>query len=139
MENLRHVPIVDDDQQLLGLVSQHDVICAMHSFFDGSLDQAQQLRRPPMAWSPLAGGKLFTEQSEHAERLRACLDRLAEQYQAQVDQLAFAWLLHHPAQILPVIGSQSLERIALASKSAHIALTDNDWYDIWEAGGSHLP
>jgi CBS domain-containing protein len=40
VEVLRHVPIVDDDQQLLGLVSQHDVICANHSFFDGSLDQS---------------------------------------------------------------------------------------------------
>ena len=109
------------------------------AFFDGSLDQAQQLRRSPMAWSPLAGGKIFTEDSERANRLRACLSRLAKQNHAETDQLAFAWLLHHPAQILPVIGSQSLERITLAAKSAHIALSDNDWYDIWEAGGSHLP
>jgi predicted oxidoreductase len=28
--------------------------------YDGALDQCQQLRVPPMAWSPLAGGKLFT-------------------------------------------------------------------------------
>ena len=39
VENIRHVPIAAADQQLLGLVSQHDVICAMHSFVDVSLDQ----------------------------------------------------------------------------------------------------
>ena len=39
VENIRHVLMAADDQQLLGLASQHDVICAMHSFFDDSLDQ----------------------------------------------------------------------------------------------------
>jgi CBS-domain-containing membrane protein len=40
VENIRHVLMTADDQQLLGLASQHDVICAMHSFFDDSLDQS---------------------------------------------------------------------------------------------------
>ena len=43
VENIRHVPIAAADQQLLGLVSQHDVICAMHSFVDVSLDQFLEL------------------------------------------------------------------------------------------------
>ena len=40
VENIRHVLMAADDQQLLGLASQHDVVCAMHSFFDDSLDQS---------------------------------------------------------------------------------------------------
>ena len=40
VENIRHVPIAAADQELLGLVSQHDLICAMHSFVDVSLDQS---------------------------------------------------------------------------------------------------
>ena len=39
VENIRHVSIAAVNQQLLGLVSQHDVICAMHPFVDVSLDQ----------------------------------------------------------------------------------------------------
>ena len=39
VENIRHVLMAADDQQLLGLASQHDVICAMHPFVDVSLDQ----------------------------------------------------------------------------------------------------
>ena len=40
VENIRHVPIAADDQQLLGLASQYDVVCTMHSSVDGSLDQS---------------------------------------------------------------------------------------------------
>ena len=40
VENIRHVLMAADDQQLLGLASQHDVTCAMHSFLDDSLDQS---------------------------------------------------------------------------------------------------
>jgi len=40
VESIRHVPIAAADQELLGLVSQHDLICAMHSFVDVSLDQS---------------------------------------------------------------------------------------------------
>ena len=40
VENIGHAPIAAADQQLLGLAPQHDVVCAMHSFFDDSLDQS---------------------------------------------------------------------------------------------------
>jgi hypothetical protein len=39
VENICHVPIAAAGQEPLGLVSQHDVICATHSFVDVSLDQ----------------------------------------------------------------------------------------------------
>jgi len=42
---------------------------------DGTLDQAQRLRRPPMAWSPLAGGRLFDDHDERAGRVRAAVGR----------------------------------------------------------------
>jgi len=34
VENIGHVLMAADDQQLLGLAPQHDVVCAMHSFFN---------------------------------------------------------------------------------------------------------
>lgn len=109
------------------------------AFHNGTLDQAQQLRRPPMAWSPLAGGKLFTELSSRTEPVRDCLLKMAAQYQCSEDQIAYAWLLRHPAQIIPVVGSQSLHRLKQAVDSTQIKLSDNDWYTIWESAGGKLP
>lgn len=123
------------------LVTNQVEISVLHhdAFHDGSLDQAQQLARPPMAWSPLAGGQLFGGTEPHQVAVRKCLVELAQQYSCSVDQLAFAWLLKHPANIVPIVGSQSLTRINSACESLHLKLSRDHWYDIWEAADGLLP
>ncbi|MBB3170183.1 aldo/keto reductase [Simiduia aestuariiviva] len=110
-----------------------------HSFHDGSLDQAQTLRRPPMAWSALAGGRLFNAEDERARSVRDCLQQLALKYDCSIDQLALAWLLKHPAHIMPIVGSGSLARIQSACGSLDVEMSRDDWYTLWEANGGELP
>jgi len=70
--------------------------------YDGTLDQCQQLRVPAMAWSPLAGGRLFTNTAEKTARMRTVLPKIgAELGGAAVEQVALAWLLLHPARCYP--------------------------------------
>ena len=113
----------------------------MDPLFDGTLDQCQRLRIRPMAWSPLAGGKLFAADHEAAARVRARMAELSPRYgQATAEQLAYAWLLAHPAQPVVVIGTNRLDRIATAARAADIQLEREDWYALWEAAqGRRIP
>jgi predicted oxidoreductase len=101
---------------------------------DGTLDQCQRLGIRPMAWSPLAGGKLFAKDSAAAGRLAAEAKLLADTYDgATLEQLAYAWVLAHPARPQPIIGSNRIERIETAARALSIKLEREDWYALWVA------
>lgn len=113
----------------------------MDPLADGVLDQCQRKRVQPMAWSPLASGKLFDPENPAAQRLAATATALSPKYGgATLDQLAYAWIMAHPSHPLPVIGTNKPERIASAVQSANIALEREDWYALWEAAqGRRIP
>jgi predicted oxidoreductase len=99
---------------------------------DGTLDQCQQLRIKPMAWSCLGGGRLFTGQ-EYAP-LRAELEQIRHEVGAQhIEQLVYAWVMMLPSQPLPLIGSGKRERIAAAVAAESIVLNRQQWFRIRKA------
>ncbi len=104
---------------------------------DGTLDQAQRLRRPPMIWGPLGGGRLFTGTDERATRLRARLADIGARHAAAPDQVALAWILAHPARPLPVLGTGQLERIRAAVAAESLKLDRQEWFELWEASAGH--
>lgn len=102
------------------------------SFRNGEIDHLHQHAVTPMAWSPLAGGRLFNGSDDQDIKMRALLQDLSQKYQnSGVDQLALAWLLKHPAKICPVLGSGKIARLERAVAAFQIELTDEDWYRIW--------
>lgn len=113
----------------------------MEPICDGSLDQCQRLGVQPMAWSPLAGGRLFDAKNEAAQRLSKTAAELAPRYNnATLEQLAYAWIMAHPSQSLPVIGTNKIDRMHSAAQSADIKLSREDWYALWEAAqGRKIP
>lgn len=65
---------------------------------------------------------------------------LAQQYATSTEAIVLAWLMHHPANIQPVIGSTNIERISACTKALSINLTREQWYQIYTlARGSELP
>ena len=108
---------------------------------DGTLHQCEQLGVRPMAWSPLAGGRLFDPQNPAAQRLAAAAKQLSSRYGgATLEQLAYAWIMAHPSRPLPVIGTNKLERIHSAVKADEIVLERQDWFMLWEAvQGRRIP
>ncbi|MEO1653530.1 MAG: aldo/keto reductase [Bacteroidota bacterium] len=104
-------------------------------FEDGTFDQCMTMGISPMAWSPLGGGKLFMAQSDDPQvnRIRPVAQTLMEKYGASMDQIALAWLMRHPAQILPVIGTGRFDRIASAWKALEIDMEREDWFALLEA------
>ncbi|MBP7049763.1 MAG: aldo/keto reductase [Phycisphaerae bacterium] len=108
---------------------------------DGSIDQCQRLDIRPMAWSPLGGGRLFAEDSEQAVRLREALGRIAREVGgASVDQVAIAWVLKHPVQFVPVLGSGVMDRIRSSVAALDIELSTEQWFEIRRAStGRDVP
>jgi len=110
----------------------------MDPIFDGSLDQCQRQRIKPMAWSPLAGGRLMDPANEAGQRLRKAAEGLSAKYGgATLDQLAYAWIMAHPSGPLPVIGTNKIERIEAAVQASAIKLEREDWYALWTAAKGH--
>ncbi|PTL83627.1 aldo/keto reductase family oxidoreductase [Vitiosangium sp. GDMCC 1.1324] len=112
----------------------------LEPFLDGTLDQCLQRRISPMAWSPLAGGRLMHGEGEAERRVRAVLVELGRKYGADLDQLLYAWLLRHPSRIIPVLGTNQLERITSAARALSLPLELQDWFAVWSAStGAEVP
>ena len=106
---------------------------------DGTLDLCQQEKLIPLAWSPLAGGRIATGQNMPAE-LVATLDRLAETYNVSREAIAIAFVLAHPSQPIALVGTQQPERLADCVTASTVPLTRRDVYDIIQSSdGQPLP
>lgn len=103
-------------------------LIASEAFTNGDLAFLQERKIPPMAWSPLGGGKLFS--GEHTA-LNAVLEKLGAEYGADASAAAIAWLLHHPARILPVLGTNNLERIGRIGDAARIEMDRQIWFELY--------
>lgn len=99
---------------------------------DGTLDQCQQLRIKPMAWSCLAGGKMFT--GAEYQPLRDELKLIQQETGVEtIEQLIYAWILQLPSQPLPIIGSGKIERVRSSAASSQITLNRQQWFRIRKA------
>lgn len=95
---------------------------------NGDLAHLQQRAIPPMAWSPLAGGKMA---GDGPKGLRAALDRIGAEQGVDWSAVAVAWLLHHPARILPIMGTNTLARIATLSQAMRVQMDRQTWYEVY--------
>jgi predicted oxidoreductase len=98
-------------------------LTSWQAFFDGTIDVLMKHRVSPMAWSPLGGGNLMTGNNSE-------LFNKKPKYNATDSQLALAWLLRHPSNIFPVIGTSNPTRLKEASESINIRMDVQDWFDM---------
>ena len=105
---------------------------------DGSLDYMQINNIQPMSWNPL--GTVFRENNEQTRRLKKLLASLVSKYQFGSDTLLLAWILQHPAKVIPVAGTVNVARIQLLMKATQLQLDKEDWFAIWtESMGNKVP
>ncbi len=105
------------------------------ALFNGSLDHMYTNGITPMCWSPL--GVVFKEKNDQTYRIHSVLGDLSDKYNVSKDQLLLAWILKHPSQIYPVIGTTSKERIRAAANAVNIELTEIDWFQLLVASQGH--
>jgi predicted oxidoreductase len=106
---------------------------ALQAFSDGTLDQCAKDGIVPMAWSPLGGGEL-------PEALVAELKKWADEFGTTPQVIALAWLMQHPAGILPVVGTTKEENLVKSKEALSIKLDRQQWYSIYQAStGVRIP
>lgn len=110
-------------------------------FEKGTVDLLLEKEIAPMIWSPLAGGQIFTSQSEQAIRVRSKLEEISAEIGAKsIDEVMYAWLLVHPANMMPIVGSGKIERVKTAVEASKLSMTAEQWLRIYVAGmGHNLP
>ncbi|WP_214483589.1 aldo/keto reductase [Bacillus sp. SM2101] len=106
----------------------------LSQFVNGCIEQCQERNIPPMAWSPLAGGEIFYSENEKEVRLRETLHKIKGELNIDsIDQVMYAWLLNHPANIIPIVGSGKVSRIRKAVDALNIHMTREQWFEVWQS------
>lgn len=118
------------------LVTNQIEISLLHHapFTNGDIAFHQQNGQPPMAWSPLGGGALFDTK---LSGLHGALQNIATEHNVEIAAVAVAWLLAHPARILPVLGTNNLDRIARIGDAANIQIDRETWFDLYTHALGH--
>lgn len=117
---------------------------ALEPLDDGTLDLCLEHNLTPLAWSPLAGGRLGDGATASAGsregRVQGTLDRLAQRLATSRSVTALAFVLNHPARPIALVGTQQPERIRAASRAPAVFLSRTEWYEILAASrGEPLP
>ncbi len=108
----------------------------INPFTNGDLAFHQRQDHAVMAWSPLGGGSLMTGSGKSQD----VMDELAAEFGVDRAAVAVAFLLAHPAKILPVMGTNNLDRISKISDALKVKLDRESWYRLYEAAlGNEVP
>jgi predicted oxidoreductase len=107
------------------------------AFNNGDLAFLQQHSVTPMAWSPLAGGSIL---KDSLSPLFLLMQQIGETHSVSPEAVAIAWLLRHPANIVPIMGSNRLDRIRRFDDASKVDLSAEEWFGLLEqASGQPAP
>ena len=112
------------------------------SIGDGLLDFCMAETIVPLAYSPLARATLSQPESDDGREqdVLDVLGELAHKHDATRTQIALAWLLTHPAGIIPIVGSNNPAHIYEAAQRNDLRLERDEWYRVWAASwGRNVP
>ena len=111
-------------------------VTAHDGFTNGDVAYLQERNVPIMAWSPLGGGALMTGTGPVQDALQS----VADTHGVDTGAVAVAWLLAHPAQIMPVMGTNNMSRINSLSDALKVKMDRQTWYEIYTAAlGNEVP
>lgn len=109
-------------------------LVAHEAFTNGDIAFHQQHGISPMAWSPLGGGSLLSQSSS---QLREKMTEIAAETGTDAASVAVAWLLRHPAKIMPVMGTNTLSRIEKFSDALAVDMSRTRWYELYTLALGH--
>lgn len=111
-------------------------LSAHEGFTNGDVAYLQERGVPIMAWSPLGGGALMTQKGA----VQDMMADMADQHGVSPSAIAVAWLMAHPAQIMPVMGTNNMERIKALDEAAKVQMSRTDWFALYTAAlGQEVP
>jgi len=92
-------------------------------------------------WSPFQFGffdGVFLGHPDYAE-LNYKIAEISEKYDVTATTIVMAWLLRHPAKMMPITGTTKTARLLDCIKAMEIQLTREEWYALLMAAGNILP
>lgn len=126
------IPLVANQIEISPLQLEH--------FQNGNIEYLQHKHITPMAWSPLAGGRLLKPKNEIEQRVAKTINKISKENKSLPEQLAISWLAAHPSGIIPVVGTGKIERIRNAYTALSKPLTTQQWFEIYTASiGTDVP
>ena len=128
------------DEKLITNQVEISLGCLDH-FDNGNIDYFLKEKIKPMAWSPLAGGRLMNPQEEKGLRIHQALSEVARELEVEsLDKVIYSWILTHPASIIPIAGTRDIARLRNAADAMNIDMSLEQWYKIYTAStGKDLP
>jgi predicted oxidoreductase len=117
------------------------------SGFGGVVDFCRLREIQIQAFSPLKGTTIFdrptllepsAESPAEVKQLTELLQDIARRHDVTVPAIMLAWLLRHPAGIVPIIGTSSVTHINENCVAERIALSGAEWEMLLESA-LHLP
>lgn len=96
------------------------------------------------AWGSLARG-IFSEkgmnsEQQHIRETSQYVMQLCEKYEVPSEVIVLMFLLRHPANIQPIIGTTNLDRIRSSMSATENSLSREEWYHLFvKARNSKLP
>ncbi len=101
------------------------------------------------AWSPLAKGYLSgrnlredaaTELQDRVSAASRLVRKIANSHGVSLEAIVLGWILRHPAEVLPVVGTADPRRIARSAEADKVELSREEWYLLLEAArGMTMP
>ena len=107
----------------------------------GILEYSRSHKMSVQAWSPFQYGffeGVFIGSPKFPE-LNAKLEELAAKYHTNVNAIAAAWIIRIPGNTQVIAGTTNAARIAQVAEAGDVALSSQDWYDLYFAAGNDLP
>ncbi len=105
--------------------------------FDETFDGLQDAGVAPMIWSPLAGGRLFSDGDAHTAQLRGVIQGIADALAQPFASVVFAWIMQLPARPLVLTGSGRIASVAAAVAATSVTLSRSEWFAILRAARGH--
>lgn len=102
---------------------------SIESFTNGDVAFHQKNTSPIMAWSPLGGGKLMTDKNELTNKM----DEIASNNNVDRSAVAISFLLAHPANIIPIMGTNNINRISTISDAFKVKMDRITWFELYTA------
>ena len=110
----------------------------LEPIYDGTLEYMQTKNIKPMAWKPL--GDYYVKDNDQNNRIRKKVKKFTKKYNCSETQILLAWLIKHPSNIIPVVGTTKIDRLKESIDSIITDIELVDWFEILEASeGKRVP
>jgi len=114
------------------------------NFTGGTVEYCRAQGVQLQSWGSLCqglfSGRDIIDQTADVKATAVLVEKMAGKYKVSNEAIVLGWLMRHPANIQPVIGTTSPARIKACAEAVTFSMSREDWYALYvSARGAELP